>query len=194
MPSGGTSRTSGRRRSCGSGRSDSSRAQRRAPPAARHAARWRSDRRLPAAAPAGAGAERIARFAVVVLDAEQDLRDRPSARGQDQVLAGLCGEVVGLRKLPRLPGSVPGDPGPCRLGGESNRNGAASGAVSKGDCMLISRNGRAGWCSKGITRPINRPLGLTVYCLRVRLHSLSHFRELKCHASTVQPCRISCRT
>ena len=43
----------------------------------------------------------------------------------------------------------------------------------------------------GIARPINPPLGLTVYCWRVRLHSPA-IRELKCHASTVQPCRF-CR-
>jgi hypothetical protein len=34
---------------------------------------------------------------------------------------------------------------------------------------LAEGDGRGG--AQGIARPINRPLGLTVYCWRVRLHS-----------------------
>jgi hypothetical protein len=48
---------------------------------------------------------------------------------------------------------------------------AASGAVSNGDCMRVSRKGTGRVVPEGIARPINRPLGLTVYCWRVRLHS-----------------------
>src|SRR6476620_5341880 len=41
---------------------------------------------------------------------------------------------------------------------------AASGAVSNGDCMRVSREGDGQGGADGIARPINRPLGLTVYC------------------------------
>ena len=61
--------------------------------------------------------------------------------------------------------------------------------------MIFSSSGgpgRQGSASASWHGPINQPLGLTVYCWHVRLDPFARYRELKCHASTVQPCPASC--
>ena len=141
-----------------------------------------------------AGPKRIARFGVVVLDTEQYLRDRAIGGGQDQVLAGLSIELIGLGELPGLLGQLPWHmPAQFVLVAKTDRNGSGMGrGLERGlRAGLAAGDGQGG--AHGIARPINRPLGLTVYCWLRSASLVSFFRELKCHASTVQPCRISCR-
>ena len=100
----------------------------------------------------GAGPERVARFAGLVLEAEQHLRDRAVGRGQRQALAGLGGKAVGLRELPRRAREARWlIAAQVALVTKVIGMAAAAGAVSNGDCMLVSRRrGRAGWMSHGI--------------------------------------------
>jgi len=93
----------------------------------------------------GAGPEQVAGFAAFVLEPENHLRDLAVGAGQRQAFAGLGGEVVGCRELPGRFGKLLRDAGPCRFGGEEDRDGGGiGGGLERGWHAGLARRGRAG--------------------------------------------------
>ena len=128
-PSGGTSRTVGRFVLAVAAEPIGRRARRRASPS--RAIMRRIGEAIDAGrqqAGQGAGPERVAGFAALVLEAEHHLRDLPVGRGQR---SGICpawrSKSLAAGELPGLLGELPGDPGPIRPGGENDRNGSGVG-------------------------------------------------------------------
>ena len=116
-----------------------------------------------------AGPEQVARFAPSSSRPNSTCAICPSAAGRIRHLPGLAVKSLAAANCRAGSGRLFEIAAHVVLVAKVIGMAEVAGAVSNGECMRFSIETRRAGCRGFIARPINQPLGLTVYCWRVRL-------------------------